>query len=75
MTGVKVVNPPPLVNAPVMFPPSSISTASISPVSILARNLAQHGDEQQDHHQDDDPESHVLVKLLIHPRPQTRFWL
>jgi hypothetical protein len=33
--------------------------------------LPQHRDEQEDHHQDDDPEGHVPVELLVHSPSRT----
>ena len=35
-------------------------------VGRLALLLAQHGHQQEDHDEDDDPEGHVLVELLVH---------
>jgi len=34
--------------------------------------LLEHGDEQQDDHQDHDPQGHILVELLIHEFPRLR---
>ena len=41
-----------------------VDELAVGDLGRLGLTLAEHGDEQQDHHQDDHPESHVPVKLL-----------
>jgi hypothetical protein len=45
---------------------------AVGELGRLGLGLPQHRDEEQDHHEDDHPQRHVPIKLLIHERSPMR---